>query len=68
MAWVESPDKGRNASALLQEFEKQFARVSALDQTMLDTSRVLLFVKAVDALDQEKVGLLLETNEGLTTD
>ena len=35
---------------------------------MLDTSRVLLFVKSVHALDREKVGLLLETDEGLTAD
>ena len=54
--------------ALLREFETRFARLSALDRTVLDTSRVLLFVKAVDALDREKVGLLLETDEGLTTD
>ena len=35
---------------------------------MLDTSKVLLFIKSVDPLDQEKVGLLLETDGGLTTD
>jgi hypothetical protein len=33
---------------------------------VLDTSRVLLFVKSVDVRDREKVGLLLETDEGLT--
>ena len=27
MDWVESPGKGRNASALLREFEEQFARL-----------------------------------------
>jgi hypothetical protein len=68
MAWVENPGKGRSTTMLLQEFEKRFARLSTLDQTVLDTSRVLLFVKAVDALDREKVGLLLETDEGLTAD
>ena len=68
MAWVESPGKGRNTTALLQEFEKRFARLSTLDRTVLETSRVLLFVKSVDALDREKVGLLLETDEGLTAD
>ena len=67
MAWVESPGKGRSTLVLLQEFETWFARLSALDRIVLDTSRVLLFVKAVDALDREKVGLLLETDEGLTT-
>ena len=44
MEWVETPDKGRNVSALLQEFEERFARFLALDRTVLDTSRVLLFV------------------------
>ena len=53
---------------LLQEFEKRFARLSTLDRTVLETSRVLLFVKSVDALDKEKVGPLLETDKGLTTD
>ena len=35
---------------------------------MLDTSRVLLFVKAVDARDRGQVGLLLETDDRLTAD
>ena len=35
---------------------------------MLETSQVLLFVKSVNALDRERVGPLLETDEGLTTD
>ena len=65
---VESPGKERNMSTLLQEFEKRFARLSTLDRTVLDTSRVLLFVKSVNALDRESVGPLLETDEGLTTD
>ena len=57
-----------NASVLLREFEEHFARLSALDQTVLDTSRVLLFVKSVDVRDREQVGFLLETDDGLTTD
>jgi hypothetical protein len=68
MEWVETPGKGRSASALLREFEERFARLSALDRAVVDMSRVLLFVKSVDVRDQEKVGLLLETNDGLTTD
>jgi hypothetical protein len=68
MEWVESPGKERNASALLQVFEERFARLSTLDRTVLDTSRVLLFVKSVDARDREKIGLLLETDDGLTAD
>ena len=63
----ESPDKGRNASVLLREFEERFARLSALDRTILDTSQVLLFGKSVNERDREQVGLLLETEDGLTT-
>ena len=47
MVWVESPGKGRNTSALLQEFEKRFTRLSTLDRTVLDTSQVLMFVRSV---------------------
>ena len=36
---------------LLREFEERLARLSALDRTILDTSRVLLFVKSVDERD-----------------
>ena len=68
MEWVEFPGKGRNASALLWEFEERFARLSALDRTILDTSQVLLFVKSVDEQDRDQVGSLLETEDGLTTD
>ncbi len=68
MDWVETPGKGRNASALLREFEERFTRLLMLDRTVLDTSHVLLFVKAVDARDRDKVGLLLETDDGLTSD
>ena len=68
MDWVDNPSKGRKTSTLLQEFESQFARVSTLDQTMLDTSKVLLFVKSFDLLDRDNVDLLLETNDDLTVD
>ena len=64
MEWVESPNKGRNASVILREFEEHFACLSALDRTILDTSRVLLFVKSVDERDKEQVGFLLETEDG----
>ena len=66
MEWVETPEKGRNASVLLKVFEERFARLSALDQTVLDTRRFLLFVKDVEVQDREQVGLLLETDDGLT--
>jgi hypothetical protein len=68
MECVETPGKGRSASALLREFEYRFAWLSALDLTVLDTSRVLLFVKSVDVRDRETIGSLLETDDGLTAD
>ena len=59
MEWVELPEKGWNKTVLLQEFEKR---------TMLNTSKVLLFINSVNPQDQEKVKLLLEMDKGLTTD
>ena len=53
---------------LLREYEERFTRLSVLDRTVLDTSRVLLFVKFVDVRDREQVDLLLETDDGLTAD
>ena len=50
MEWVESLDNGTNTLALLQEFEKRFERLLMLDQTMLDTSKVLLFIKSVNPI------------------
>ena len=67
-SWSERPRKGRSNSALLQEFKMRFAHLSTLDQTVLDTSKVLLFMNYVDVEDREKVGLLLETDDGLSTD
>ena len=68
MDWVKLPSKGRNTTMLLQEFEKRFTRLSTLDRTVLDTGKVLLFVKAVDVGYREKVGLLLEDDDRLITD
>ena len=39
-----------------------------LDRTMLETSKVLLFVTSFDCRVRESGGLLLETNNGLMTD
>ena len=68
MDWFDNPGKGRNASTLLQDFQLRFAQLSALNWTVLDRSKVLLFVKSFDLLDRNNIGLLLETNEGLTVD
>mgnify|MGYP000656833638 CR=1 FL=1 len=51
MEWVETPGKGRNVLAVIREFEEYFAQLSTLDRSILDTSHVLLFVKAVDVWD-----------------
>ena len=69
MDWVESPRKGRCTITVLQEFEKQFLCLLTLDRIVLDRSKVLLFLKiVVDALDREKMGLLLENEDGLMID
>ena len=68
MEWVETPENGRNALVLLREFEERFVHLSALNRTIEDISRVLLFVKSVDARNREQVGLMLETDDGLTAD
>ena len=68
MDWVDRSGKERNTSALLQEFERRFPRLSTLDRTVLDTSWVLLLIKSVNALDWGSVGPLLETDDGLTAD
>ena len=66
MEWVETPEKGRNASVLLREFEEHFAHLSVVYQTVPNTKHVLLFVKSVDVRNREQVGLLLEIDDGLT--
>ena len=68
MEWVDLRGKGRSTSVLLQEFEKQFTQLSALDRTMLDTSKVLLFLKAVGVQNREKMCFLLENENKLITD
>mgnify|MGYP006970537588 CR=1 FL=1 len=68
MEWVESSGKGKNMTALFQEFKTRFPRLSVLDRTMLDTGKVLLFIKSVDEEHREKVGLLLKTDDELTAD
>ena len=35
---------------------------------VLDTRKVMLFIKVIDVRDQEKVGLPLEIDDGFTTD
>ena len=42
--------------------------MSMLDRTEFDTNKVLIFIKSVEPLDQEKVGFLLKTDEGITKD
>ena len=42
--------------------------VCSAHKIVLDMSRVLLFTKSVDVFDKEKVGLLLEMDDGLIDD
>ena len=51
MEWVELSEKGRNRTTLLQKFDKRFARLSVLDRNVLDTSKVLLIIKAIEVRD-----------------
>ena len=44
---------------ILQDFEKHFTRLSTFDRTVLNTRKVLLFLKVVEVPDREKVGSLL---------
>ena len=68
MDWVESSNKELSASATLHEFEQRFDRLPALDKTILDSNKVLLFIKSVDEKDRRDLGLLLENDEGLISD
>ena len=68
MDWVESTNKELSKSATLHEFEQRFDRQLALDGTILDSSKVLLFIEAVDVKDRRDFGLLLENDEGLISD
>ena len=42
MDWVDSPNKMLSANVTFQEFELGLDRLSALDQTILDSTKVLL--------------------------
>ena len=68
MDWVESTNKEVNVSATLDKFEQRFDRLPALDQTVLDSRKVLLFIKLVDVEDRRDLGLLLEDDDGLISD
>jgi hypothetical protein len=52
--WVETPGKGRSASALLGDFEERFARLSTLDRMVLDTSRVLRQVGGCEGSGEDR--------------
>ena len=68
MDWVESTNKELTATATFHEFEQRFYCLPALDQTVLDSSKVLLFIKAVNVKDRRDLGLLLEDDDGLISD
>ena len=46
MDLVKSPNKSLSVRAVLQEFKQRSIQLSALDKAELDSSKVLLFLKA----------------------
>ena len=68
MNLVESTNKELSVSATLHEFEQRFDHLPALDQTILDSRKVLLFIKAVDVKARRDLKLLLEDDDGLISD
>ena len=67
MHWFKSHRKGSGTTMVLQEFEERYACLLLLNRSILDMSKVLLFLKAMVARDREKMGLLLENEGELTT-
>ena len=68
MNWVDSPNKMLSANATFQELEERFGRLSTVNQTIIDSTKVLLFIKVADMKDQMELGLLLENEHDLIMD
>ncbi|MCO5602085.1 hypothetical protein L7F22_056213 [Adiantum nelumboides] len=71
MKWIKQKNKGLSAQELLQEFEKRYDQLSAIEQQLTRLERVELFVQATDARLQKSLEQLLEDAEGelgLTSD
>ncbi len=62
--WVESTKRDMSTSAVCNEFERRFGRLSTLDQVLLSSAKVLLFLRAVDIQYREALGALLEDVNG----
>ena len=67
MDWVDSSNKMLSANATFQELEERFGRLSTVNQTIIDSTKVLLFIKVADMKDQMELGLLLENVDGPIT-
>ena len=65
MDWVDSPNKMLSANATFQELEQRIGRLSTLKQSIIDSTKVLLFIKVADMKDQMELGLLSENVDGL---
>jgi hypothetical protein len=66
---VETPDKGMKVLDVFSAFESRFGRLSARDQAILASDKVIMFLQAVDVWDRKDLGVLLEdttTESGLT--
>ena len=55
MDCMDSPNKMFSASATFQKFEQRFGQLSTLDQTILDSTKVLLFLQEIDTKDRSEL-------------
>ena len=58
--WVETTDKRLKVVDVFSAFESRFGRLSARDQAILVSDKVIMFLPAVDIRDRKDPGVLLE--------
>ena len=59
----------RGATKAFQEFERRFTRVPKREQRLVGMDNVLLFIRLIDRVEREAIGIELEDNNranGLT--
>ena len=56
------------SSAIFQAFNLRFDFLSSLEKTILDSTKVILFLKATNMKDRREFGLFLENKDGITID
>ncbi|KAL3686248.1 hypothetical protein R1sor_004270 [Riccia sorocarpa] len=70
LEWVEQPNKGLSATALLREFDTRYSLLTRMERMVLEDTKTELFLRAADPELQERLEMRLEDNEaegGLTT-